>query len=118
MKDTDHHTLIAYGSLMPGKSNHHLVDDIQGEWITGTIQGHVVNPHWEMHGGYPVLSLDRSLEQTSVPVAILLAEDMNDWWDRLDYFEGDEYKRVMTKYQGYDGSQGRGWIYVSMLDAE
>jgi len=105
-------TLITYGSLMPGKSNADVVSNIPGIWIYGTIQGYLSNPDWEIEGGYPVLMLDAPQHYHTIPVAILLAQDMSPWWPIIDRFEGSGYERVSISYVAADGSVGTGWTYI------
>ncbi len=50
---------------------------------------------WGAGYGFPGLVLDD--EGDSVPVEVLESPDLQAHWDRLDEFEGDEYRRVRVK---------------------
>ena len=35
--------LFVYGTLAPGKPNHHVISDVAGEWENATVKGTLVN---------------------------------------------------------------------------
>ena len=84
--------LAVYGTLMPGESNHHVVAMIRGRWHSGTVRGHLGQKTSGTYHGYPALRLDRT--GPTVPVAVLVSEELTAHWERLDDFEGPEYRRV------------------------
>lgn len=92
-------TLAVYGSLMPGKENHHVVAHIAGFWHTGYIKGYFEDGGWSMGTGYPSIIWDPA--GVSIPVSVLVSDYLPQHWSRLDYFEGDAYQRILIPvYQG------------------
>jgi gamma-glutamylcyclotransferase (GGCT)/AIG2-like uncharacterized protein YtfP len=67
--------LAVYGTLGPGRPNHHQVSMLRGDWTTG----------------FPGLVLGDGEE---VRVELLHSEDLPEHWERLDAFEGEGYQRV------------------------
>lgn len=47
------HTLAVYGSLAPGRSNHHIVAPLGGEWTEGKVEGNLIPAGWGAALGYP-----------------------------------------------------------------
>jgi hypothetical protein len=50
--------LVAYGTLAPGRPNHHQLDGFEGRWMTGSIRGTLVADGWGADLGFPALILD------------------------------------------------------------
>jgi gamma-glutamylcyclotransferase (GGCT)/AIG2-like uncharacterized protein YtfP len=88
------HRLATYGSLAPGRPNHHQLDGLKGRWSEGHVCGRLVNAGWGADLGYPALILDP--EAPAIPVVIFESLDLPDNWSRLDDFEGSAYQRVVT----------------------
>ena len=91
---TAHHRLAVYGTLAPGRSNHHELAGIEGTWRQGVVHGHLVASGWGAAEGYPGIRLDP--DGPRVDVSVLESQDLPDHWQRLDEFEGEEYERVMA----------------------
>ncbi len=47
------HTLAVYGTLAPGRPNHHVVAPLGGEWTEGLIEGELLPVGWGADLGYP-----------------------------------------------------------------
>ena len=88
------HTLAVYGSLMPGKENHHLISDIEGAWETGHVYGKFQDGGWGWGLGYPSVIWDPAGD--AIPVRVLVSKDLPVHFDRLDRFEGDGYVRILA----------------------
>lgn len=104
--------LATYGTLAPGKPNHHHLADLPGEWLTGTVRGILVDKGWGAALGFPALVLRD--DAPSVQVHLFISPDLPMHWDRLDDFEGSQYRRSLVEV---DTSIGllEAWIY---LDAD
>jgi len=91
---TAHMRLATYGTLAPGRVNHHQLADLGGHWRTGTVRGRLVEAGWGAELGYPGLILDPS----AAPIEVLIFEspDLPGHWPHLDAFEGEGYRRVVT----------------------
>jgi gamma-glutamylcyclotransferase (GGCT)/AIG2-like uncharacterized protein YtfP len=92
--DTPLHRLATYGSLAPGRPNHHQLDGLKGRWLDGHVCGRLVNAGWGADLGYPALVLDP--RGPAIPVHIFESLDLPENWARLDDFEGSGYQRVVT----------------------
>ncbi|WP_409483292.1 gamma-glutamylcyclotransferase family protein [Arsenicicoccus dermatophilus] len=84
--------LAVYGTLCPGRSNHHEVADIPGTWTRGVVHGHLLPEGWGAASGYPAIEL--ADDAPAVPVHVLTSEALPRHWARLDEFEGPGYRRV------------------------
>ena len=49
--------LATYGSLAPGRPNHHQLDGLEGRWSKGHVDGLLVDAGWGASLGYPALFL-------------------------------------------------------------
>lgn len=86
--------LATYGTLAPGRVNNHELANLKGAWFKGTIKGTLVEAGWGAGLGYPGLILDPTGDE--IEVYVFESPDLPDHWDRLDAFEGDGYKRMVT----------------------
>ena len=86
--------LAAYGSLAPGRPNHHELEALSGRWSEGSVRGHLRRAGWGATLGYPGLELDDDGDH--VPVHVLESDDLPAHWARLDAFEGEGYRRVLA----------------------
>jgi len=86
--------LAVYGSLAPGRPNHHQLDGLAGAWSEGSVRGRLIQDGWGATLGYPAIVLDSA--GPVVPVHIFESDDLPDHWARLDDFEGPGYDRVVT----------------------
>ncbi len=87
--------LATYGSLGPGRVNHHQLDGLIGTWTRGTVKGRLVQQGWGQKLGYPGLVLDTS--GVDIDVDVFTSADLQSHWTRLDAFEGAEYSRVAAQ---------------------
>jgi gamma-glutamylcyclotransferase (GGCT)/AIG2-like uncharacterized protein YtfP len=90
-----HCRLAVYGSLAPGRSNHHQLQDLRGEWHSGCIvHGDLADRGWGAGLGYPALRWSTS--GPAVPVELLVCDELPGHWPRLDEFEGPDYLRIIV----------------------
>lgn len=101
--------LAVYGTLAPGRANHHQLAALKGQWRRGTVRGKLTDAGWGAALGYPGLVLDPS--GPVVEVHLFESADLPDHWPRLDAFEGPGYRRVVTQVRTADGDVGA-CIYV------
>ena len=102
--------LAIYGSLAPGRSNHHHLADIAGTWREGWVEGVLHDRGWGAAQGFPGIRLERGGPR--VQVHVLESNELAQHWDRLDEFEGDEYGRVPVEIHGLETGTVAGWIYA------
>jgi gamma-glutamylcyclotransferase (GGCT)/AIG2-like uncharacterized protein YtfP len=88
------HRLATYGSLAPGRPNHHRLDGLEGRWLTGHVNGMLLDAGWGAGLGYPALILDPG--GPAIKVDVFESVDLPAHWARLDAFEGPGYQRVVT----------------------
>lgn len=93
--------LATYGTLAPGQVNHHQMDGMTGTWSTGTVRGHLHEEGWGAAHNCPGMVI--APDGQEVPVHIFTSADLPAHWDRLDAFEGSEYRRIVTTAQTDDG---------------
>ena len=98
--------LAVYGTLAPGRVNHHQLAGLSGTWREGTVRGRVV----AAEGGHKALILDPL--GAAVEVFLFESPDLADHWARLDAFEGAGYQRVLTRVNTGNESVDA-WIYVA-----
>ena len=95
------HRLATYGTLAPGRVNHGQLQDLDGRWLEGTVTGRLVEAGWGASLGFPGLILDP--RGGAVGVHLFESADLSGHWDRLDAFEGEAYRRVITQVSTADG---------------
>lgn len=111
MTDRDRTTdtrFAVYGSLAPGRVNHHQLAALRGRWLRGTVRGRLVEAGWGAALGFPGLVLDP--DGPEVAVHLLESPDLPDRWSLLDAFEGPGYRRVIAPVRTSEG-EFPAWIY-------
>jgi gamma-glutamylcyclotransferase (GGCT)/AIG2-like uncharacterized protein YtfP len=101
--------LAIYGTLAPGRANHHQLEGLKGQWQQGTVRGRLADAGWAAALGYPGLVLDPM--EPVIEVHLFESAELPDHWPRLDAFEGTGYRRVVTQVRTADGELDA-WIYV------
>jgi gamma-glutamylcyclotransferase (GGCT)/AIG2-like uncharacterized protein YtfP len=94
--------LATYGTLAPGRPNHHQLDGLDGRWFEGHVYGSLVDAGWGAGLGYPALALNSG--GTAVDVHVFESADLPAHWSRLDEFEGPGYERVVATVHTFDGN--------------
>lgn len=105
--------LAVYGTLAPGRPNHHQLAGLAGRWIEGTVRGQLHEAGWGTYLGYPAIVLDASA--STVDVQVFESSDLPEHWDRLDAFEGAAYRRAVTSVHTNEGVVSAS-IYTLALD--
>lgn len=96
--------LAVYGSLAPGKKNHHMMAGMHGTWRTAVLRGALLNQGWGAGQGFPGFLWDGS--NTPVAAQVFSSPDLPRHWQRLDEFEGAEYQRILVPVEMEDGEIG------------
>ncbi len=102
--------LFIYGTLAPGRPNEHILSDTEGIWEKGIVKGFLHQKGWGADMGYPGINLD--INGDEVNGFVFNSEDLSKKWDELDQFEGEEYKRVITKVKLSNNKMVDAYIYV------
>ncbi len=93
--------LAVYGTLRPGHPNHHQLAGLRGRWRTGAVRGRLIAEGWAAGLGYHALVLDP--HGPAVDVELFESPDLPQHWDRLDAFEGENYRRVVATVETAEG---------------
>ena len=103
------HRLACYGTLVPGRANHHQLAGLTGTWRPGQVRGTLLATGWGAARGYPALFPDPAGDR--VAVQLFESPDLPAHWDRLDDFEGSDYVRVPVEVETADGLV-TAWLYA------
>ncbi|HVR97564.1 MAG TPA: gamma-glutamylcyclotransferase family protein [Thermoanaerobaculia bacterium] len=103
------HRLFVYGTLAPGRSNEHVLADVPGEWEPATVTGTLLPEGWGASVGYPGIVLDE--HGGEIQGLLFSSESLEEYWARLDAFEGEGYERVLTTVKLEDGTAVDAYIY-------
>lgn len=93
-------TLAVYGTLAPGRPNHHVVAPLGGAWTTGVVEGDLFPVGWGATLGYPAFRPRAG--GPAVPVHVLAAPSLPAAWPALDRFEGPGYRRILVPVRTAD----------------
>lgn len=102
--------LFVYGTLAPGRPNHHVVAGIAGTWSRGTVRGHLFEEGWGATLGYPAIVLDPAGDV--VEGFVLASAELPRHVDGLDAFEGEGYRREVTTVAVERGGMVEAYVYV------
>lgn len=106
-----------YGTLAPGKPNHHHLSDLDGTWTPGHfVTGRLEQSGWGADMGYPALRWSESGD--AIEVQLFASDDLPAHWARLDAFEGDEYLRILVPVHAPDGSVTVANVYAARPDKQ
>ena len=100
--------LFVYGTLRPGQSNAHLLENIGGEWLAGYVTGQFYDSGWGAATGFPGVILDAA--GARIDGWLLISDRLADHWPMLDEFE-DGYDRILTEVTTHDNRKVSAWIY-------
>jgi gamma-glutamylcyclotransferase (GGCT)/AIG2-like uncharacterized protein YtfP len=104
---------IVYGTLGPGRPNHHKIEHIKGRWSKATIKGKLEAKGWGADlGYYGYVKASFGEEQQEISAFILFSDELTLNWKFIDDFEGDEYERILTEFILENGETGVGNIYA------
>ncbi|CTQ53495.1 AIG2-like family protein [Roseibium album] len=107
--------LATYGTLSPGRPNHVQVAEIQGAWSTGVVRGRLMEIGWGTALGFPGFFPDPDGDE--VTVHLITSVELKNHWQRLDDFEGIEYRRTTIMVETPGGSVAAS-IYVAETEPD
>ncbi len=106
--------LFVYGTLAPGKPNHYVLEDVPGNWSPASIRGQLHNQGWGADQGCPgVIPKD---DGEPIQGFIFSSPELAANWEKLDAFEGEEYRRVKVNVETEDGQTIEAFVYALNLD--
>ena len=103
-------TLAIYGTLAPGKVNHHHIAELGGDWRDAAVRGRLGRVPCGIHEGLPAIVVGP--DQPLHPVKLLVCEALPGAWARLDAFEGEEMQRLLVPLEGEGSAPGVANIYA------
>lgn len=102
--------LFVYGTLAPGRPNAHVLAEVPGDWQPATMRGHLHAQGWGAAQGYPGIVPDE--DGPEVIGLVFTSAALPQHWARLDAFEGEGYRRVLTTARLADGSAADAYVYA------
>lgn len=100
--------LFVYGTLCPGRENAHILEQIGGEWLPGSVTGIFYPRGWGAAADFPGIILDD--QASPVPGYLFISDRLDEHWPMLDEFE-DGYDRVEVTVNTGNNQQLTAWIY-------
>ncbi|MEQ9886589.1 gamma-glutamylcyclotransferase family protein [Pectobacterium zantedeschiae] len=100
--------LFVYGTLRPGHTNAHILENIGGEWLPGYVTGTFYESGWGAAAGFPGIELDDNGPRVSG--YLFLSDNLEAHWAMLDEFE-EGYDRVEAAVTTAEGQQITAWVY-------
>jgi gamma-glutamylcyclotransferase (GGCT)/AIG2-like uncharacterized protein YtfP len=104
---------IVYGSLGPGRANHHHLAALHGGWSEGWVTGDRMAVGWGAAHGHPALRWRASGPR--VEAWLFSSDDLPAHWARLDALEGSEYRRTLAPFHATDGVPSVGYLYTAAV---
>lgn len=102
--------LFVYGTLAPGKANHHVMAPIGGEWEAATLRGHLMQEGWGAEMGSP--GIVPSPDGEAVAGYVVASPKLGGHWSMLDAFEGDGYQRMLVEVTTESGKRVSAFVYA------
>ena len=75
-----------------------------------TVYGELVESGWGAAMGCPGLVLNA--DGNAIPGEVFSSTNLDEHWDELDRFEGEEYQRVEAEVSLADHTSRLVWLYV------
>ena len=103
-------TLFVYGTLMPNCPNGHVLENIIGKFVPATVTGELIGAGWSASMGYPGIKLGRGSDK--VHGYLFYSNNLEENWEYLDAFEGEEFVRTEVTVERYDEVEVDTYIYT------
>ncbi|MEN8813821.1 MAG: gamma-glutamylcyclotransferase family protein [Glaciecola sp.] len=106
--------LFIYGTLAPGRPNHHVVEDIPGNWEEATLKGTLLNEGWGADQGFPgIVPSDEGEEVTGF---VFSSNHLSEYWSMLDEFEGAGYERQLVQVKLNNNKWVEAYVYALHIE--
>jgi len=102
--------LFVYGTLGPNRPNEHILKNIGGTFEEASVKGILHEKGWGAEMGYPGIILD--INGIIVKGFLFSSNKISEHWSELDKFEGEAYKRIITKVETNNKTIVKAFIYV------
>ncbi|KZN45317.1 hypothetical protein N476_04700 [Pseudoalteromonas luteoviolacea H33] len=102
--------LFVYGSLAPDRENASVLEPLKATYQKGWVKGKLYEQGWGAAMGYPGIEL--STEGDWIEGYLVRSSKLNDFWQVIDEFEGQEYTRQECEVKTASGECHRAYIYT------
>ncbi|MPV86249.1 gamma-glutamylcyclotransferase family protein [Ostreibacterium oceani] len=102
--------LFVYGTLAPGRPNHHVLEDIPGHWDRAILKGKLLDEGWGSAQGFP--GIVPSDEGEGVEGFVFSSDQLSKHWSMLDEFEGTGYQRQRVQVKIESGEVIEAYVYA------
>lgn len=102
--------LFVYGSLAPGQPNGHILKPLRGVWKRAAVKGFLHSRGWGADQGFSGIELDNHGDL--VQGQVFSSKGLNTYWEILDAFEGEDYKRIIAQVFLPNGKVIKAYIYA------
>ena len=103
-------SIFVYGTLQPGKQNGKILKKIKGTWKKGFVFGKLINISKGINYGYPVIEIKKKGDK--IFGMVFLSKNLKKIINKLDVFEGKDYKRIITNVNLTNGTKIKSYIYI------
>ena len=102
--------LFVYGTLAPGRPNHHVLESIAGSWEKASLKGTLLQEGWGAEMGCPGIVVGD--EGGEVEGFLFCSDQLAEYWPTLDQFEGGGYSRVSVTVKLQDNREVEAYVYA------
>ena len=102
--------LFVYGTLAPGRANHHLLAEVPGEWMPARLRGRLHDEGWGAEMGCP--GIVPCEDGDEVEGYLFCSTVLAGHWPMLDAFEGPGYRRVSVRVTTDSGATFEASVYA------
>jgi len=102
--------LFVYGTLAPGKRNHHIMQGIDGNWQAASMRGSLFTEGWGAAHDCP--GVVPSANGGTIKGLLFTSDKLPQFWQMLDEFEGQDYRRAVVPVSLYSGERLDACVYT------
>ena len=102
-------SIFVYGTLQIGKQHEDILKSLKGTWKKAHVRGNLYNIGSGPDYGYPGLKLNKN--GSKIYGMLLKSKKLKEKLSEIDEFEGESYKRIISKVNFEDGSNTEAYLY-------
>ena len=87
-----------------------MLEKIDGTWQNASVRGKLYPQGWGAALGYPGIVIDAAGK--TVSGFLFTSSQLADYWEALDEFEGEGYKRILTTVELDSGEKVEAFVYA------
>ena len=100
---------LSTGLFQKGKQHEDLLKDLNGTWKKGYVFGKLINIGFGSDYGYPGLKLEKG--GSKIFGMVFQSKNLEKKLLKIDEFEGENYKRIISKIFLDDSSEIMAYLY-------